>query len=569
MDDAPRGVLKPAWLVWLCLSLILAGYVASIVRLRPTNFFGATEDDSIYFSSAKALAEGRGYILPSVPGTPPATKYPILYPLILSAVWKLNPSFPANLPWAIAVTVVFGFVYIVAGFVFLRRLQVLHDAEVLLLTAFCAFHPVVLFYSASVLSDIPFAALALVAMLLADSMLKPAARPQIAVLCGVMAGLSMMMRMFGLAVVAGILLAILMRRAWKQLVAFVAGVAPFFLFTAWRAALATKIVSPVSDVDAGNLGWVRAWAYYTNYFAIWKVSVPDAHVFWAMLRNNAFTLATGPAHMLQILQLPGDSLFGTMFVIVLCILVAAGGMLRHASAHGWKPFHYIMPLYLFAVIFWNYPDFGHRFLFLFWFLCVGVVWIESRRFLKLLIKKVADRQERTAERFASAMTMALLLVMGGYAIWQRVRASKARDLVVLSNERGIILNSKREAYRWLAQQPCCEPVLAYEDADVYLYSGRTAIRPEITVTGILYDPRELSVTVNHIMDIGQHVGAQYWFFSDDESTFESQNANDATAHCLGKLGPSIWPAVFQSRDKRVIIRSLQHSNYSNPCKTTE
>jgi hypothetical protein len=71
------------------------------------------------------------------------------------------------------------------------------------------------------------------------------------------------------------------------------------------------------------------------------------------------------------------------------------------------------------------------------------------------------------------------------------------------------------------------------------------------------------------MDIGQHVGAQYWFFSDDESTFESQNANDATAHCLGKLGPSIWPAVFQSRDKRVIIRSLQHSNYSNPCKTTE
>jgi hypothetical protein len=30
MHDAPRGVLKPAWLVWLFLSLILTSHVASI-----------------------------------------------------------------------------------------------------------------------------------------------------------------------------------------------------------------------------------------------------------------------------------------------------------------------------------------------------------------------------------------------------------------------------------------------------------------------------------------------------------------------------------------------------------
>jgi hypothetical protein len=40
MEETPRGILKPAWLVWFFLSLILAGNVASIVRLRPTNFFG-------------------------------------------------------------------------------------------------------------------------------------------------------------------------------------------------------------------------------------------------------------------------------------------------------------------------------------------------------------------------------------------------------------------------------------------------------------------------------------------------------------------------------------------------
>src|ERR1700686_4403746 len=139
-------------LPWIILIAIFSAYIISVIRLHPTNIFGQSEDDAIYFSSAQALAQGRGYILPSIPGTPSATKYPILYPLILSVVWRLNPSFPANLPWAIAITVIFGLAYVTAGFVFLRSLNVFNDIEVMLLTAFCALHPLVLFYSASVLS---------------------------------------------------------------------------------------------------------------------------------------------------------------------------------------------------------------------------------------------------------------------------------------------------------------------------------------------------------------------------------------------------------------------------------
>src|SRR6266481_1921816 len=88
-------------LPWLGFLYIAIMYVISIVRLNPTNYFGMSEDDSIYFSSAKALSEGKGYILPSVPGAPQATKYPILYPWLLSWVWRWNPSFPANLADAV------------------------------------------------------------------------------------------------------------------------------------------------------------------------------------------------------------------------------------------------------------------------------------------------------------------------------------------------------------------------------------------------------------------------------------------------------------------------------------
>jgi hypothetical protein len=134
----------------------LVSFVIAVIRLHPTNFFGYTEDDSIYFSSAKALAEGKGYVLLSFPGTPAATKYPVFYPWILSGVWRWNPAFPANLTGAIGISIAFGLMFLTIAFLSLRRLSGISDGEALLLTAFCAFHPLVLFYSGSVLSDIPF-----------------------------------------------------------------------------------------------------------------------------------------------------------------------------------------------------------------------------------------------------------------------------------------------------------------------------------------------------------------------------------------------------------------------------
>ncbi len=45
-------------LPWLGFAGILILYVVSIVRLHPTNYFGLTLDDTTYFSSAQALAQG-------------------------------------------------------------------------------------------------------------------------------------------------------------------------------------------------------------------------------------------------------------------------------------------------------------------------------------------------------------------------------------------------------------------------------------------------------------------------------------------------------------------------------
>ena len=62
--------------------------------------FGDPHDDAVYFVSAKSLANGGGYRIESLPGEPSQTKYPPLYPLLLSLAWRINPHFPENLPLA-------------------------------------------------------------------------------------------------------------------------------------------------------------------------------------------------------------------------------------------------------------------------------------------------------------------------------------------------------------------------------------------------------------------------------------------------------------------------------------
>lgn len=59
---------------------------------------GLSHDDGIYLATAKALATGKGYKIISLPNEIRQTKYPVLFPVLLSFVWRVDPSFPENIP---------------------------------------------------------------------------------------------------------------------------------------------------------------------------------------------------------------------------------------------------------------------------------------------------------------------------------------------------------------------------------------------------------------------------------------------------------------------------------------
>src|SRR4029077_3576982 len=136
---------------------------------------------------------------------------------------------------------------------------------------------------------------------------------------GILAGLAALTRVLGFPIVAGILVAGLARRSRRQLTMFSLSVAPFAGMAAWNAVFSTKPASPISGVAGASLGWDHAWTFYTDYAGMWKLSVPDANLFWLMLKNNAGMLLRQPADLLFGPTFVRDSMLGHILVMMAAV----------------------------------------------------------------------------------------------------------------------------------------------------------------------------------------------------------------------------------------------------------
>ena len=539
-------------LLWLGFTGILILYVVSIARLHPTNYFGLTLDDTTYFSSAHALAQGKGYILPSLPGTPPATEYPILYPWILSWVWRWNPSFPANLVDAVGISVVFGLAFVTLAYLFLRQFKGLSNAEVLLLTAFCALHPVVLSYSASVMSDIPFSALALAAMFVGNKAMQRGANPATSVSCGVLVGLAMLMRLFGAPIAAGILVAGLARRAWWQALTFASCAAPFFAWMIWSTVLSAPATPPAGTSSFGP-GFQQTWLYYTSYVAFRKLSVVNPHVAGSMALNQLIYLLTHvPGFFLSSLL---DRHVALLFVATLLVLWAIlAGMIRQARLVGWQPIHFALSFYVALILSWNYPEI-QRWLVPFLPFFAASLWVEGKWIARELT--AATRAPRAPiERVVAASFGIALTVLAFGVVWNFEFGDDRAQLRRTSRDRAALLVEKREAYDWLRRNSSADArAVAGESGCLYLYTGRQAMAYIALLPAGVYEPAYLQRDLNHMTDVARAIGAEYWLASPDDSDKQWKSAKPFMATRLEQI-ESVLPELFRSRYGHVRIYGL-------------
>jgi len=81
--------------VWVLAVALAGSFLLCLASLNPDSF-GRYHDDTIFVTTAKALASGQGYRIISMPSEPVQVKYPPFYPFLLSLIWRVHPQFPEN-----------------------------------------------------------------------------------------------------------------------------------------------------------------------------------------------------------------------------------------------------------------------------------------------------------------------------------------------------------------------------------------------------------------------------------------------------------------------------------------
>jgi hypothetical protein len=554
MSEATARFLQPArklrWFVWIALFAIIVGYVFFVVRLHPANFFGFSHDDTLYFSSAKAIAEGHGYVLPSVPGTPPSTKYPILYPWILSWIWRWNPSFPANISSAVALNLVFGMAYLLAAFAFLRRLPGFNDAIALILTTVCALNPRVLFLSANLMADIPFAAFALGACVVAARVNQKEAKSSTTVWCGILTGLSILIRAMGIPIAAGLFLAIGLRSGWRKASVFAAGVVPFIGAIFWRSMVLTPQM-PAAAANGCAQSWRTMWLYYSSYAGFWKADVLAHGVFWQTVGSNLRSTLVQPGMYFVKLTFVRPAVLALILLLALSA-VTIRGVFRVAASAGWQPIHFALGFSMLPILIWDYSVMD-RFLIPFFPLLCAAICIEVRQ----IVSQVRHSRARKGG-VETKLATAFLCVAGSVLLWGIGVSWRGEigSIKKINESRAALLQEKRAAYDWLEKKTAANSrILAYEDASAFLYAGRQGLRPVIFSASGVYRPDVLRSELACIISSAKPAGANYWVVSDDDFASEWEPVSSRGPEKEREMERTLRP-LFRSEHGGVRIYKL-------------
>jgi hypothetical protein len=463
----------PAAALWL-LALVPSAYCAWIAMDMP--YLGLYHDASLYWVSAKSLAQGSGYRILSLPGEPYQTKYPPLYPLALSLIWRASPGFPGNLQLATVIAWLFLPLYLLLA----RRtfadlgLGAVHSRVLVVLLAL---NPYVLIYAASLMSELPFCCLLFGCLYLATRAGAPGSGLRLAAAAGALAGAAYLTRTAVLPLLISAPLWFALRRQYRRAAVFCAAMLPAVLaWTFWVRA------HPPPSSDQAMLYYIDYLKFHLSSFTWSDLPVLVSRNFQDLLTGIGglfipleLAAPLGGAHLLEVLG-------------VLCIFC----VVRLAWEKGASQYHLFAVGYVALLLPWQMGN-HQRFLRLLFpvlpLLLAGVsreVW-RTVRFLALRLK--------TGRSIALALGVPALTGVSLLCLW-----ALALNLIMLASFPGFtrhsraVLESARGAYSWISENtPADARVLSETDPLLYLYTGRHGMRL-LTPARLLYFGQPADIT---------------------------------------------------------------------------
>jgi hypothetical protein len=436
------------------LILLLIPSAAFLWRNSDLPQFGDIHDDSVYYVSAKSLASGN-YRIESLPTQPFQTKYPPLYPLLLSIAWRADPRFPQNLPIAawlswLALPAMLAFLIVLYP-----RVGMTGWRKWLLLTLL-AVNPYVILFSATLLSELWFTALLAAALLLAERAAEADSPVAWAVAAGAVGGLAYLTRSAGIVLLASGVLYLWLRHRRAKAIAFGAAMLPFV--AGWM------LWARLHQVHTDDISLV----YYTDYFRyeVYNFSFKTVHLFlWKNL--------DGLVSSLGYLVLPNvtSSLFMKIMAEVLGVGMISGivRMVRRGRA-----VHYA----IFAagaasmLVIWHFPP-NERFVLPLVPLAFAGLLTEMEHFIGMARAGLKHRE--VSQRVASVVMIGFVAVM--FIVAFGLQAYVGGDFLGATAQQQRLRNiDHRGAYAWIrANLPPGAALIAYNDPVLYLYTGRRAI----------------------------------------------------------------------------------------------
>jgi hypothetical protein len=448
-----------------------SAYVAWSGRDMPRFLQG--HDDAIYFVTAKALAQGHGYRIESLPGAPWQTKYPPLLPLYYSILWRLAPQFPANLGPATLFAWVWLPVWVALAYRLFRHLG-LSSRIALVLCAAVALNLHLSAFAMRTQPELLFASLWTASAALVFGRKGKGA----AVLAGVIAGATYLTKTAALPLLAAGPLYYLTRREYRKAGLFAAAMLPAIV--GWNIWVRWHLVHTADPIRM----------YYTDYLGY--------HLFTVTLRGYPAMVARNFDALLGSiggLLLERDEAPGILERVI--GVVALVGMLRHLRRIGWNPYHLFALGYMALLVVWHYPP-DVRFMLPLLPVVLAGLWTEGA----MLFALVSGRSRAAAVALATACSLFLLYF--GVVGWRQFAESNREFRLLRARDYFPV-------YDWIERHTGPgENFLASEDSMLYLYTGRQAMSPIVPMR-FFYNEDEAGVTqyINSRPAIARREGLGY------------------------------------------------------------
>jgi hypothetical protein len=515
------------------MALVVCAFVAGFLFMVPT-VTGVFHDDGIYVSTAKSLALNEGYHLINLPGNPPQTKYPPVYPVLLSLIWRIWPTFPDNVRvmqlltlFMSALSVGLGYYYVVTCGYFRRSVAVV--AALLLATSHY-----VLYYSSLVLTEMPFSFFLILALLAVDRLSRSTSN-----------------RKMDQVLVA---LAIVLPFLTRSIGAVLIPIAIIFLFLHRRGSW--LIVALPAAVLLGWFAWTArsqgsspAAYYYTSYWAWWKdlidLRVLGRVIFFNLVGLSSGVIYSGATFLTKVMSWDPH----LWFWIAIPGIPVFVGMWRGARKKALLP--WVLIAYLLVVLVWPWPP--QRFAIPVLGLLLCFLFDETRRVLGYL-------RPFAGVRWAAAAVCVVLVVSN---VWQAkaVAAFNHRTqypTTVSSWRNPVEWSSFSEAFGWIRTNTNGTDIVAsYFDSMVFLYTGRRAFRPLVVAPASPYYGIESQpVTAEQLFQTLRGGNGRYVLCTPFDR-FDDKTSVRGLVEEFGRSHPGAVSTVFIGEDSRFKVYEIR------------